>query len=65
MPRALRLWLAHHEGDSELPCERVFWSTTPKTSQTPRQAAMARGIETVWGQILERLQARGVQLQTF
>jgi hypothetical protein len=58
--RALRYWLAEHQADDLLPCERIFWSTQAKAAQSPGQLRMAKGIETVWGQIESRLTTRGV-----
>jgi len=61
--RALRRWL--DTNDEGVPCERVFWSTTPKVERTSGQERMAKGIETVWAQIEERLTSRGVCVQRF
>jgi hypothetical protein len=63
--RALRYWLSEHASDDLIPCERIFWSTNPKTEQTAGQARLGTGIATVWAQIESRLLARGVAIQRF
>lgn len=63
LPRALRKWLAEHpEGK---PCDTLYWSNRAKAARTPGQAAMAKGCETVWTQILGELRRRGVVIRSF
>jgi hypothetical protein len=61
--RALRHWL--RDNAEGIPCERVFWSESPKAEQSHGQVIMAKGIRTVWTQIFEELQTRGVVVQRF
>jgi adenylate kinase family enzyme len=58
--RALRKYLAQHPNK---PCDKVIYMPTPRTTPTPGQASMAKGVETVWQQIKGELQARGVEIQ--
>lgn len=59
--RALRKWLAGHpEGR---PCDVVYWLIEPVVPVTPGQAAMARGCATVWNEIRDALQSRGVGIR--
>ncbi len=59
--RALRKWLAAHpEGK---PCDVVYWLAEPVVPVTPGQAAMARGCATVWNEIRDALQSRGVEIR--
>jgi hypothetical protein len=61
--RALRVWLASHP--TGRPCERLFWSDSPKVERTREQTTMAKGCGTIWSEIRAELLARGVDVQTF
>ena len=63
LPRALRKWLlAHPEGK---PCDLIFWSNRSKVARNEGQRTMAKGVETVWVQILAELRSRGVAVTGF
>lgn len=61
--RALRTWLRAHSAG--LPCDRAFWSESPKVDQTTGQARMAKGCRTVWQQVESELRDRGATIQLF
>ena len=60
VPRALRKWLAAHQGK---PCDRVIVLTKAYTALDPGQATMAKGVNTVWREIQPILRARGVVVE--
>lgn len=61
--RGLRKWLAANpEGK---PAEAIYLSTSAKVAQTPKQAAMGRGVMSVWNEIASDVVARGVKVTTF
>lgn len=60
--RALRKWLEANRAGK--PCDVVLWLRTPFVQLTPGQAAMAKGCEKVWAEVLRPLQLRGVEIQT-
>lgn len=58
--RALRKWLASHpEGK---PADRLIYMTKTWQELTKGQAAMAKGIVTVWAEVVDLLIARGVSI---
>lgn len=57
IPRALRKWLAANEG---APCDRVHFLTHCHEALSKGQRSMAKGIDTVWREIVPKLRARGV-----
>lgn len=60
MAHALRKRLADHEGK---PCERVVWMPGSRVPYVLKgQASMAKGVTTVWRQIVEELRRRGVEI---
>ena len=58
VPRALRKWLAANPTGK--PCDTAIWMQDPKSEQSEGQQAMAKGCATVWAEIVDELQARGV-----
>lgn len=58
--RGLRKWLASHEG--RVPATVVVM-TLPKVEMTAGQEAMAKGVETIWGEIAPELERRGTSVQ--
>lgn len=61
VPRALRKWLrAHPEG---APCDRILVLRVPHAFLSPGQAAMAKGVATVWDEVEDELAARGVAIE--
>lgn len=63
VPRGIRKWLDRHPGG--LPCDLVYWSETPKVEQTPGQRSMAKGVKTVWSEVVDALFARGATIRGF
>ena len=60
VPRALRKWLAAHaEGK---PCDIVLVLTTAHVELSKGQAAMGKGVATVWAEVLPELRRRGVEV---
>ena len=57
--RALRKWLRENEG---APCDEIVYLTSPHVELSPSQETMAKGIETVWGEIKQDLIGRGVTI---
>jgi broad-specificity NMP kinase len=60
--RGLRTWLARNP--TGRPCDEVVVLRQPLVQLTPKQAAMAKGCETVWREIAPQLAARGVTVVT-
>jgi len=58
IPRALRKFYAKHPAWS--PAGVVYWMPTPYETLTKGQAAMARGCETIWAEVVGELRRRGV-----
>ena len=58
--RALRKWLATHPDGT--PADRILFLTEPKIPVTAGQAAMTKGIDTVWEEIEGDLLLRGVDI---
>ncbi len=58
--RAIRKWLARDTGP--FPAE-IILLTEPAVPRTPRQEAMAKGVETVWNQIKGELVERGTSIR--
>jgi hypothetical protein len=58
--RAIRKWLVAHETGK--PCDMALVLWTPKAKRSPGQVAMAKGVLTVWKQILPQLLERGVKV---
>jgi hypothetical protein len=63
IPRALRKWLAAHPDGK--PADRIVFLENVKASipLTKGQAAMGKGLGTVWAEIMPELRARGVQIE--
>lgn len=59
--RALRKWLAANP-DKRLDAKIVLF-TAPRVEQTPAQAAMSKGVDTVWREIETELAARGIAVE--
>ncbi len=59
VPRAIRKWLAAHPGDAA-PADVIVWLPASVVPRTPGQVAMAKGVETVWREVLPELRRRGV-----
>jgi adenylate kinase family enzyme len=62
IPRALRKFFAAHPAWS--PAGVVYWLGVPYETLTKGQAAMARGCETVWAEVVGELMRRGVVIRT-
>lgn len=60
--RALRKWLAAHKGGK--PCDMVMWFGKPAIDVTAKQAAMGKGVVTVWQEIVDELRSRGVLIHS-
>lgn len=61
VPRALRKWIANHpEGK---PCDVVWWLVDPHVSLDARQAALAKGVATVFAEVSPELTKRGVEIR--
>jgi hypothetical protein len=60
VPRALRKWLRGHADGT--PCDVVLLLEHPHVPLVAGQAAMAKGLWTVWSEIEGELAARGVRL---
>ncbi len=60
VPRALRKWLAAHQGK---PCDRVIVLTKAYTTLTADQRTMSQGVNTVWREIQTTLRTRGVVVE--
>ncbi len=58
--RALRKWMAANPGK---PCDKVVFLGAPVVEQTPGQQRMAKGVTTVFTEILPELEARGVVVE--
>jgi hypothetical protein len=63
VPRAIRCWLRSHPIGR--PCDRLLWSPRPRVILTRGQAAMARGVATVFGQVVGELARRGLPVEVF
>ena len=59
--RALRKWLAAHPAGA--PCDRIVLLSKPLEPLTPGQAAMAKGLLTVWDEIRPELHRRNVEIE--
>jgi broad-specificity NMP kinase len=59
--RALRKWLDRHCGDRLVPCDEVITLWHPRVSLSPGQETMAKGVRTVWDEVLPRLVSRGLR----
>lgn len=59
--RALRKWLRSHP--SGKPCDRVVVLSRPRAPLSKGQDAMAKGVDTVWRQVMPELVARGVVIE--
>lgn len=62
MARALRKWREAHPGERP-PVDRVIRLTTPHVELIKGQAAMAKGEETVWAEIVMWLCEHGVSIE--
>jgi adenylate kinase family enzyme len=61
--RAVRKWLATHpEGR---PAETLYLATDPREQLSIGQAIMTRGHHTVWREIRDRLESRGLAATPF
>lgn len=61
IPRALRKWLeSHPEGK---PADKIIFLNDPKVELIKGQAAMTKGLLTVWHAIKSDLIARGVEIE--
>jgi hypothetical protein len=60
--RALRHWLRGHQGQKP-PVDRVIYLRTPYVPLSKGQANMAKGVETVWQQILPELRRWHIDIQ--
>jgi hypothetical protein len=56
--RALRKWLARNPTGK--PCDTVYYLATPRVELSKGQLTMAKGVHTVWSEIVGELVARGV-----
>jgi adenylate kinase family enzyme len=68
VPRALRKWLAAHPWDSATypaprPCDVVYWLHKTVAERSKGQATMAKAVETVWREVVDELQRRGVEVR--
>lgn len=61
-PRALRKWLARNPSPVAAQSLAVLWMPRAVKSRTDAQSNMARGVETVWREILPDLRRRGVKV---
>ncbi|TXH11826.1 MAG: hypothetical protein E6R03_13975 [Hyphomicrobiaceae bacterium] len=60
IPRALRKWLAAHpEGK---PADKIIYLSVPRVELSSGQAAMAKGVATVWREVVPELVRRGVEI---
>jgi len=57
--RALRKFMA---SSIAKPCDAVLYLSAPHVELSPGQAAMAKGVDKVWREIVPRLKARGVEV---
>ncbi len=62
VPRALRKYFASHPGVA--PCERAYYLDEPFTPPLKGQAAMAKGVGTVWREVAPELRRLGVVMST-
>ena len=61
IPRALRKWLARNpEGK---PCDKIIYLNCPHVELIDGQKRMAKGIRTVWNEILPDLMRRNVIIE--
>lgn len=60
--RALRKWRERHPGEPP-PVDRVIRLTVPRVALSKGQAAMAKGEETVWQEIVDWLGDQGVKIE--
>jgi hypothetical protein len=63
VPRALRKWLARHPGSLTRPCDRVIFLTNEPFEPSKGREAMAKGVLSVWREVLPELRRRGVPLE--
>lgn len=56
VPRALRKWLAREGFDAPPPCDKLIVLTRPFVEQSPGQAAMASGVQSVTDDLWDWLQ---------
>lgn len=61
--RALRKWHARHP-DEPPPVDKVLRLTRTYEATSPGQDAMSRGIDTVFAEIKDWLEANGVEIET-
>lgn len=60
IPRALRKWLAANpEGK---PADKIIYLSVPRAELSAGQAAMAKGVATVWREVAPELVRRGVEI---
>jgi hypothetical protein len=59
--RALRKWLKTHE--SGAPCDVLIWLWEPYVERTKEQEAMAKGVATIWNEVVHSLRDRGVEIR--
>jgi hypothetical protein len=59
VPRALRKWLDWHRTGK--PCDEVITAWRPLIALDSKQAAMAKGVRTVWDEIWPQLVSRGLR----
>ncbi len=59
-PRAIRKWLASHPKGK--PADVIYWGVEPRVHITKEQAAMLKGVMTVWKEIRTEVLMRGVKV---
>lgn len=60
--RAMRKWL---RSEATAPCDTVLWMPDPREELTPAQSGMAKGIITIWEEILQQLLDLDVQVESW
>jgi|SRR5688572_23633462 len=68
VPRALRKWLQAHPWDGKTvdaprPCDIVYWLHRAVAERTKGAESMAKACETVWSEVVDELQRRGVEVR--
>lgn len=58
--RALRKWLERTPSKTAKPCDVLYWLTRAQVPLKAGQDSMNKGCETVWREIKDRLEERGV-----
>lgn len=61
--RALRKWRDQHPGERP-PVDRVIYLTRPFVDLTPGQRSMAKGVDTVWEEIVDWLRHHGISIES-